>query len=188
MAQAAPGFVTAPFRTLERISVWMACAGGAVLTALAFFVAIDVVGRGTSAFYSGATDEIAGFAMCLAVTWSLAYTLTIDKHVRVDLLLGAVSRGVRRVLDALALFALTVFAALLAINSWGMALESAEFEAFSQSILQIPLVIPQGAMAAGFTMLTLQAWFTFLVAVLDPTGLERAREAEGAAAPAQFDV
>ncbi len=58
---------------MERLSVSMACVSGALLTLLSFFIAADVLGRGYGGFYSGATDEIAGFSMTLAVTWALAY-------------------------------------------------------------------------------------------------------------------
>jgi TRAP-type mannitol/chloroaromatic compound transport system permease small subunit len=176
------------FLLLERLSVVMAYISGALLTLLSLFIAADVLGRGSGKFYSGATDEISGFVMAMAVTWALAYTLTIDKHVRVDLVLGAVSAPVRRVLDWLALLLLTAFAALLAINSWGLAVESYDIGALSSSILQLPLVIPQGVMATGFTMLAAQSLLTLLVATFDPSGLARARAEESKAAPTQYDV
>jgi TRAP-type C4-dicarboxylate transport system permease small subunit len=176
------------FEALEKLSIAMALASGAILTALAFFIAIDVIGRSTSSFYSGATDEIAGFAMALAVTWALAYTLTIDKHVRVDLLLGAVPKPLRRLLDWIAMALLTAFAGLLARYSWALAIDSLEIGALSQSILQVPIGIPQAAMACGFSMLALQGLATLVVATLDPRGLERLRAREADAAPMQFDV
>jgi TRAP-type C4-dicarboxylate transport system permease small subunit len=174
--------------SMERLSVAMAYASGAVLTFLSFFIAVDVLGRGYGGFYSGATDEISGFAMSFAVTWALAYTLTIDKHVRVDLLLGAVSPSLRRLLDWAALLLLTVFAGLLAYNSWMLSLDSFEIGALSSSILQIPVGIPQGAMAFGFTMLAIQSFVTLLVATFSPAGLARARAAESKSAPVQYDV
>ena len=176
------------FQLFERLSVVMAYISGALLTLLSFFIAADVLGRGSGRFYSGATDEISGFVMAMAVTWALAYTLTIDKHVRVDLLLGVVAAPVRRMLDWIALLLLTAFAALLAINSWGLALESSDIGALSSSILQVPLVIPQGIMAIGFTTLAAQSFLTLLVDTFDPSGLTQARAAEAKAAPIQYDV
>jgi TRAP-type C4-dicarboxylate transport system permease small subunit len=176
------------FRLMERLSIGMAVIGGALLTALAFFITADVLGRGYGGFYSGATDEIAGFTMTLAVTWALAYTLTIDKHVRVDLLLGVVSAGVRRVLDWIALVLLTAFATMLAVKCWDLALDSLAIGSLSPSVLQVPIGIPQSTMALGFTILSLQAFITLLVATLDPSGFDRERNAERAAAPTQFDV
>lgn len=176
------------FGLFERLSVAMAYVSGALLTLLSFFIAADVLGRGSGRFYSGATDEISGFVMSMAVTWALAYTLTIDKHVRVDLLLGVVSASVRRLLDWVALLLLTAFAGLLAVNSWGLALESLDIGALSSSILQVPLAIPQGIMAIGFSTLAAQSLLTLLVATFDPGGLARARAEESKAAPTQYDV
>lgn len=176
------------FAVMERISVGMAIVGGGLLTVLAIFITADVLGRGYGGYYSGATDEIAGYTMCLAITWSLAYTLTIDKHVRVDLLLAVVPRPVRRFLDWLALALLMLFAAMLAWNSWGLAFDSLQIGSRSPGVLQTPIGVPQCAMAFGFTVLALQGLFTLVVATFDPEGLARRRAAEVGAAPNQFDI
>lgn len=176
------------FIVMERTSIGMAMIGGGLLTLLAFFITADVLGRGYGGYYSGATDEIAGYVMCLAITWSLAYTLTIDKHVRVDLLLGLVRPSVRRMLDWIALVLLTTFALMLAYNCWGLAIDSLSIGSRSPGVLQTPIGVPQCAMAFGFTALALQGVMTLLVATFNPAGLERVRAAESAAAPAQFDV
>lgn len=191
MAQPVPGKLAplwALFRRLESLSVAMAYLGGLILTLLAFFIAFDVIGRHFSWFYSGATDEISGFAMSMAVTWALAYTLTIDKHVRVDIVLGMVSEKTRLFLDWVALGLLTLFAGLLAINSWVLALDSYDISAFSPSILQVPLVVPQGIMALGFTALAIQGVVAWLLATFDPAGLKRAMARDSEAAPTQFDI
>lgn len=176
------------FLVMERISIAMAIMGGGLLTILALFIAADVLGRGYGGFYSGATDEISGYVMSLAITWSLAYTLTIDKHVRVDLLLGAVPAHIRRVLDWFALALLTLFAILLAYNSFGLAAESLSFNSRSPGVLQTPIGIPQMGMALGFAALAIQGVMTLLVATFNPGGLERNRAEESKAAPEQFDV
>jgi TRAP-type C4-dicarboxylate transport system permease small subunit len=188
MANSSNGALMGLFAFCERLSVAMAYISGALLALLSLFITADVLGRGSGKFYSGATDEISGFVMTMAVTWALAYTLTIDKHVRVDLVLGLVSAPVRRVLDWIALLLLTAFAALLAINSWNLALESHDIGALSPSILQVPLAIPQSVMAFGFSTLAAQSFLTLLVATFDPGGLARARAEESKAAPIQYDV
>ncbi len=176
------------FTVMERVSVALAVIGGGLLTFLAFFITADVLGRGFGGFYSGATDEIAGYVMCLAITWSLAYTLTIDKHVRVDLLLGMAGPKARRLLDWIALALLTTFAIMLAYNCWGLAIDSLKIGSKSPGVLQTPIGVPQCAMAIGFTALAMQGVITLLVATFDPAGLEKVRAAETAVAPAQFDV
>jgi len=171
----------------ERFSVVTAFVGGGVLTFLAFFITFDVLGRRFGGPYSGATDEIAGYAMCFAMSWALSYTLTVDKHVRVDLIFGSVPLVVRKMLDRIALFLLVVFASLLAVNSYTMAMESFEYNMFSTSTLRLPLGIPQMLMAIGFGLLALQAFVTFIAGILYPSALKRATALERKA-PQQFDI
>lgn len=182
------GWIVRLFLVMERVSIVLAIFGGGILSLLAFFVTADVLGRGYGGLYSGATDEIAGYAMCLAVTWSLAYTLTIDKHVRVNLLLTAVSPKVGRWLDWLALAMLTAFATMLAYNCWFLASESLEFNSRSPGVLQTPIGVPQAAMALGFTVLAAQGLIMLIYATVDPEGFQRRRLADSEAAPAQFDI
>lgn len=184
----AAGWIVRVFLIAEKASIALAIIGGALLTLLAFFITADVLGRGYGGFYSGATDEIAGYAMCLAITWSLAYTLTIDKHVRVNLLLTVVPARIRRLLDWLALALLTLFAIMLAYNCWHLALESFEFNSRSPGVLQTPIGVPQSAMALGFSALGLQGLIMLVYATLDPAGFERRRMADSEASPAQFDI
>jgi TRAP-type C4-dicarboxylate transport system permease small subunit len=176
------------FLVTERISIALAIFGGGLLSVLAIFITADVLGRGYGGLYSGATDEIAGYAMCLAVTWSLAYTLTIDKHVRVNLLLTAVPVRIGRWLDWLALALLTAFAIMLAYNCWFLASESFEFNSRSPGVLQTPIGVPQAAMALGFTVLAVQGLIMLIYATLDPESFHRRRLAESETAPAQFDI
>lgn len=172
----------------EKLSVFMATLSGLAIILLALFITADVLGRGMGAFYSGATDEISGFVMAMAATWALAYTLTIDKHIRVDIIFGFISKGVRRALDLFALLLLGAFATLLMINSWRMALDSFEINALSPSVLQVPLGIPQALMAFGFTTLAAQSFIALWVAAFEPLAFEQTRAAESSAAPEQFDV
>jgi TRAP-type C4-dicarboxylate transport system permease small subunit len=182
------GSIVQLFLIMERISIALAVFGGGLLTLLAIFITADVLGRGYGGLYSGATDEIAGYAMCLAVTWSLAYTLTIDKHVRVNLLLTVVPVRVARWLDWLALALLTTFAIMLAYNCWFLASESFEFNSRSPGVLQTPIGVPQAAMALGFSVLGIQGIVMLLYATVDPDGFERRRSADRESAPAQFDI
>lgn len=172
----------------EKFSVVAACFGGGILALLAFFITFDVLGRAYGGWYSGATDEISGYAMCFAVTWTLAYTLTVDKHVRVDLIFGMVPLRVRQFFDRIALFLLTVFALLLAVNSYRMAMESFEYSIFSTSTLRTPLGYPQMLMALGFALLALQGAAAFIAGLVYPSALKRAAALERKSAPDQFEI
>ena len=182
------GMIVRLFLMMERLSIGLAIVGGCLLSLLAIFITADVLGRGYGGFYSGATDEIAGYVMCLAVTWSLAYTLIIDKHVRVNLLLTVVSVRIARCLDWLALALLTTFALMLAYNCWHLAIESFEFNSRSPGVLQTPIGVPQAAMALGFSALAVQGLIMLIYATLDSAGFQRRRLADSQASPVQFDI
>ena len=148
----------------DRIAHVLAYVSGAVLVLLALFITVDVLGRRYGGPYTGATDEISVFAMAAAVTWALAYTSVVGKHIRIDLTLPLLSPKLRRVADYGGMALLAVFASLLAVNCWRLAWESLEIGSISMSKLSVPLVYPQALMAAGFTFLAIHAFITLLAA------------------------
>ena len=70
---------------LRRLNKGVALFVGAGLLVCATFVLTDIIMRrfGTSL---GGTEEIAGYAMALATSWGMAYTLLEMGHVRIDIL------------------------------------------------------------------------------------------------------
>jgi TRAP-type C4-dicarboxylate transport system permease small subunit len=152
-----PRWIARALELNDRLAYALGYIGGAVFVLLAFFITIDVLGRRYGGPYTGATDEIAVFANVLAATWALSFTAALGKHIRIDLVLHWFSPPIRRIADFGGIALLSAFAALLAINSWLLAYESFTVGAVSMSKLAIPLVYPQSAMAAGFTILTIHA-------------------------------
>ena len=142
---------------IERLSVAMAWLSGAIFLVLAIYVTLDTLGRSFGGPYSGFTDDISAFALATAGTWATAYALQVGAHVRVDLLLPRLPPALRAGLDQLTIILAGLFAALLAYHAWMLAAGSYRLGARSISVLQAPLVIPQGLLAFGLTMLALQA-------------------------------
>ena len=72
-------------KTLRKLNKGVALLVGAGLLTCAAFVLTDIIMRqiGTSL---GGTEEIAGYAMALATSWGMAYTLLEMGHVRIDIL------------------------------------------------------------------------------------------------------
>jgi TRAP-type C4-dicarboxylate transport system permease small subunit len=140
--------------TLARVMAWLS---GLTFLLLAFYITIDTLGRSFGGPYSGFTDDISAFALAAAGTWGSAYTLQVGAHVRIDLLLPHLPRPLRACLDQLAIALAGVFAALLASYAWELVAGSYSLGARSISVLQAPLVIPQGLLAFGLTMLAVQA-------------------------------
>jgi TRAP-type C4-dicarboxylate transport system permease small subunit len=88
-------------------------------------------------------------------------------HVRIDILLPKFPRRLRSVLNYVAYFAMTAFAAMLAHYSWKLCIESFETDARAMSFLRTPIGWPQGIMAFGFTMLAVQAGLMLASTLLD---------------------
>ena len=174
----APGAASAPVPRrllgfLDQISTAMAYLGGAFLLAVSFYITVDVLGRKFVGVSSAATDEIGGYALAVGGLWALGFCLTTGAHVRIDVLLPHFPARLREVLNYAALVLLTAFAAIVAWYSWKLALESATTDARAMSFLRTPLVLPQTAMALGFTLFAIQGAVMFLVGATESVRARR---------------
>ncbi|MBN8508791.1 MAG: TRAP transporter small permease subunit [Burkholderiales bacterium] len=104
-------------------------------------------------FHVAGTDAYAGYLMAASGFLALAHTLKRGEHIRVTLLLNALRGGARRALEAWALAAATLLAALFAFYSVRLAWQSRQFNDISTGNDATPLWIPQLAMAAGSVIL-----------------------------------
>ena len=92
--------------TLRRINRGVALVVGFGLLACAAFILTDIVMRQIGEGLGG-TEEIAGYAMALATSWGMAYTLLELGHVRIDILRGRAGSFGRALFD---LFSMTLMA------------------------------------------------------------------------------
>lgn len=97
---------------------------------------------------------------------ALAYTLRTGGHVRIDVLLPYLPRGVRGVLDYGALAVMVLFASMISTYTWRLAIDSFDGDARAMSFLRTPLFVPQGLMALGFTMLGVEAIVILLIGIV----------------------
>ena len=95
------------------------------------------------------TDMYAGYAMAACGFLALAHTLKRGEHIRVSLILQAVSVRSRRKLEIWSLFAASILAGAFAFYSIKLAYQSWEFHDISTGNDATPLWIPQIAMALG---------------------------------------
>lgn len=105
------------------------------------------------------TDAYAGYFMAAAGFLALASTFKHGEHIRVTLVLNALSPAKSRALDIAALTAGSALAAAFAFYSVKLALDSWEFNDVSTSNDATPLWIPQLTMAVGTIL--------FFVALVD---------------------
>lgn len=130
---------------------------GVLLTVL-----LSIVSRQLSFHVSG-LDAYAGYLMASAGFFALASTLRHGEHIRVTLLLNALSPEGQRKLDIGAITVGLAVALSLAIFSSKLVMDSWIFNDISTSNDATPLWIPQLTMAAG-NILFVVAFIDLLVA------------------------
>ncbi len=126
-------------------------------------VLVGILGRQFN-FYVPGTDAYAGYLMAGSGFLALAHTFRRNEHIRVTLLLQALTGGARRGLEIWCLGVAVLLGAVLAWYSVRLAWQSHLFHDISTSNDATPLWIPQLGMAAGTIIL--------LIALLDDLVLE----------------
>lgn len=144
-------------RAVDRVAGWMCAAAGWLFVACAFFITFDVIARKYLGFSSQSTTEVSGYMLGVGIAWGLAGALSARTHVRIDVLIQKVPPYWRGYLHWLALATLAVFAGFVVYGGWQTFSESWTFKATDNSLLKVPLVIPQGLWLAGLGVFGLMA-------------------------------
>ena len=139
---------------LDRLYDAAAALAALFLIGLLAMVLLSIVSRQMH-FHVPGTDAYAGYLMAGAGFLALAHTLKRGEHIRVTLILSALSGGVRRALELWALAAACLLAGLFAFYSAKLAWQSHVFNDVSTGNDATPLWLPQLAMAAGTLILAI---------------------------------
>lgn len=139
---------------LDRLYDAAAALAALFLIGLLAMVLLSIVSRQMH-FHVPGTDAYAGYLMAGAGFLALAHTLKRGEHIRVTLILSALSGGVRRALELWALAAACLLAWLFAFYSAKLAWQSHVFNDVSTGNDATPLWLPQLAMAAGTLILAI---------------------------------
>jgi TRAP-type C4-dicarboxylate transport system permease small subunit len=156
---------------ISRILAWLA--GAMILFGCSMLISIDVITR--YFFKRGMVEsfEISGYAMAACIGLGLAFTVTSKSNIRVDILLDAFPRPVRVLCDILAALALAVIALTLAWFTWKTLAQSHAMNAKSVSVLQTPMVIPQGIWWVGLV------WFAAMAVIIPIQAIIRLSKGDG---------
>ncbi len=167
-ADSAPGVVR---RLLDAVYDGTAVLAALFMVGLLLMVLLSIASRELG-FHARGTDAYAGYLMAGAGFLALAHTLKRGEHIRVTLLLGAVSAPTRRILEIWSLSLAALLALLFAFYSARLVWQSLQFHDISTGNDATPLWIPQLAMAVGtgvFAIAFVDEWF------LELTGRREAR-------------
>jgi TRAP-type mannitol/chloroaromatic compound transport system permease small subunit len=141
-------------RGIARVGVWF---GGALIIASAFLVGVEVVIRKAFNLSIGGADELSGFALAIATSWALAFTLLERAHIRIDSLYFHLPVRLCALLDLAGLALFAGFVALIAWHGFGVFSTSYELGARSLSPLGTPLAVPQLIWVLGFVVFLVTA-------------------------------
>jgi len=150
------------------------CAAALCLVAIALMVGVQMATRlldGALAlvhlprtdFVILSLDEICGNLLVAASFLALAGTLKSGAHIRVTLVLSALSEAGRNILE---IWAFGFAALACAYGTWQLidfAWVSFRFNEVSNGVVKVPLFIPQTAMAAGALVLTIALLDEFVI-------------------------
>ncbi len=133
--------------------------GAAALAALCLFgllimVLLSISGRQLN-FYVPGTDAYAGYLMAASGFLALAHTLKRGEHIRVTLVLAALSGRWKKALEVWALAFASVLSALFAFYCCRLSWQSRAFNDISTGSDATPLWIPQIAMGLGAVILAI---------------------------------
>lgn len=133
--------------------------GAAALAALFLFgllvmVLLSVGGRQLN-FYVPGTDAYAGYLMAASGFLALAHTLKRGEHIRVTLVLAALSGRWKKALELWALAFAMVLSCLFAFYCCRLSWQSHAFNDISTGSDATPLWIPQVSMAVGAVILAI---------------------------------
>lgn len=139
-------------RRAGRGATWLS---GFAFIAVCALVMAEVLLRKFLGVTLGGMDEITGYVLAVSVTWTLAFALLEQAHIRIDVLYNLAGRRMRAALDLISLAAMTGF--VLLVTYWaGQLLKSTlQFGSTSNSALQVPLWLPQSLWFGGLVFFSL---------------------------------
>lgn len=153
---------------LRRLNDGLAVLAGGLLLLSVVVTIVDIVLRQLGHSLGG-TDELSGYAMAIATSWGMSYTLTSLAHVRIDLLRARCKAPLRSLFDAIALISLSATALVIAYRVWPVLEKSINNSSTANTTLETPLWIPQSMWMAGWVWFAISAiimTMAFLVSAL----------------------
>lgn len=148
--------------TLYRAALW---ASALCLVAIALMVGVQLAARlidgvlgllhlPRTEFVILSLDEIGGYLLAAASFFALGGALKAGAHIRVTLVLAALSERTRRYVELWAFGFAAAVSAYMTGQLANFAWVSLRFHEVSPGVIRVPLVYPQASMALGALILT----------------------------------
>ncbi|UWQ15332.1 TRAP transporter small permease [Aliiroseovarius sp. M344] len=150
--------------SLRALNKKVALVVGFGLLLCAAFVLADIIMRqiGTSL---GGTEEIAGYAMALATSWGMSFTLLELGHVRIDLLRSRFQSFSKALFDVFSMIVMSGVVITIAIKAWPVLERSISNGSRANTPLETPLAWVQLPWFAGWVWFAVMSTLTSLAAL-----------------------
>ena len=151
-------------RWVMRINLWCGLASGFALLAMMLMGAVDVVGSnldlaGLTARPVPAAFEFMATMMVVNVFLAMSLGQSRRRHIRVEIVLNALPRSLRRTAEAFSLLCSIALFALIAWFGWKSGLHATGVGEYAPGLIKYPVWPARLVLAAGATLMTGQCAF-----------------------------
>lgn len=144
----------------RKVSDFAVLAGGASLIICAILVTLDVFLRKIFGIVIPDADLLSTYAFAIATSWAFALVVLERANVRLDMLANFLPRPAVVILNFASALTLTVFSVFMLEQCANVLLESYNQSARSNTPMQVPLIIPQGAWFLGIAFFCMTVLYT----------------------------
>lgn len=136
-------------KTTRQLCQWACWFGGFLFIAVSVLITVEIVLRKFFNSSIGGADELTGYALATAASWSFGFAVLDRAHIRVDSLYLLFPSRLRALMDLLAGLAMLMFFGLILYFGSVMFADTYRIGSHSRTTLYIPLVIPQAIWLLG---------------------------------------
>jgi len=136
-------------RQVCRLAAWF---GGSLFVLASFLITFEIILRKFFNSTIGGADELTGYALAAAASWSFGFAVLERAHIRVDSLYLLMPSRLRALLDVVALAAMLMFFGFILYFALIMFADTIRIGARSRTSLYTPLVIPQAIWLIGLVL------------------------------------
>jgi len=136
-------------RHLCRGASWF---GGFLFILVSFLITFEIILRKAFNSSTGGADELTGYALATAASWSFGFAVLERAHIRVDSFYIILPSRLRAFLDILSVASMLLFFALILYFGSIMFADTLRIGSRSRTGLYIPLVIPQSIWLLGLVL------------------------------------
>lgn len=136
-------------RQVCRLAAWF---GGSLFILVSFLITVEIILRKFFNSSIGGADELTGYALAAAASWSFGFAVLERAHIRVDSLYLLMPSRVRALMDVVALAAMLMFFGFILYFALVMFADTIRIGARSRTSLYTPLVFPQTIWLLGLIL------------------------------------